>query len=340
MKNFAATLVILLCVPSIAQPLSFGSMQLEDRIYLSAGENYTTKIYFFNLYETTAHIRANVSIAPEGWFVEIFPPPHEEVMEMDGLKVKFEENLHVDPRSGEPILIEGIGSVPSENLSVKIGVPPGTKPGEYTVRIDCSANYFGQQAMVAMKQERGFEYKVIVGGGGKSKSIVISSTLHDLPIDFGIVRPGLVEQRAIGGFPMRIRIDLSNVPTTISIRGTDFTCMNESFPAESVRYSNRSDGPRVELANEYLVAPFQDWIVPETSSGEVREVYFWISIPRGQKPGKYSSTFSIEVNPVDVEPMEIPEREIVVVTPTPTPAGFELAIALASLLSAPAVRRR
>lgn len=129
----------------------------------------------------------------------------------------------------------------------------------------------------------------------------ISVTLQGVPIDFGSLNPGTVNQPAgaSNGFPMNVSIEPeTNVITNMSLRATDFTGAG-TIGVGNMSFSNSSSvSTATQMSTSYqgdaIYSNF-DAIPQPSGSAEIREVYFWITIPAGQTAGSYTSNVYIKV---------------------------------------------
>jgi len=365
-------IIILLFITSCAfaqEPvLNFATLQDEKSISMLQGGNYTTRLYFFNPYgNRVAHVRVYPAGVPEGWGVKIEPAIQNGTHDIGGTTVNYEENMDVEPEppvtqpGQNTIEISGIsGYVPAKIANI-IFTAPGNASGSYTIWIDATAGDISQSGMVGLVQGRRFEYVINVGGTAEKKpeKVLISSTISGIPINFQYVLPGHASQAMEGqGFPAKVRIDaLTNVATSIYLAGTDFRSEKISFGVSNMTYSNTSDGEKTEMSGDYsriVYSNLENIPPPSSDKPEVRELYFWLSVPPGQSQGNYANVISIAVTqtglvpaikltePVIVSVAVPPTTTIPVATTSKTPTpGFEILIAFAALtIVAFFVRRR
>lgn len=128
-----------------------------------------------------------------------------------------------------------------------------------------------------------------------SISEIISLTATDYNNDgikFGTVSPGMVDQPA-DGQPAQGAVTLTigketNVNVYVKVKGTDFSGPG-TIPVGNVKY-NDSNTP---ASAKTLTGDYVTWysVSPPLSQNDVRQVYYWLSMPAGQVAGNYTSTF-------------------------------------------------
>lgn len=124
---------------------------------------------------------------------------------------------------------------------------------------------------------------------------IISFTVTDYGdngIQFGSLDPGETDRPADwAGEQGAVTITIgqeTNVDVNVQVMGTDFSGSTGTIPIGSVKYDADSDpGGADTLTGSYVT-----WY-PVGAPGEdhVTQVYYWITIPPGQLPGDYTSTF-------------------------------------------------
>ncbi|MCD6477450.1 MAG: hypothetical protein J7K87_00385, partial [Candidatus Aenigmarchaeota archaeon] len=91
----------------------------------------------------------------------------------------------------------------------------------------------------------------------------------------------------------------TTVSTNLTLRGlNNFSSGSSYFNIGNLTYSNVSTiGTGIPMTSSYPEPPFDNWLnIPEPSGTEINHsVYFWVSIPQGQKPGTYTTTIYIKV---------------------------------------------
>jgi len=187
MVNMRIALAILLAVvvlASFTSPLqaeenarySFASAQGEKEIRVAPGGEGKGVIYFYNIDgNRITHISLSVNHPPDGWKVDIQPPSHELEVQVNDIPVTIAENLHVEPAtslSEEPrtvpdgmacVQIPTRGYVLAVPAHITIGIPESAKLGtEMDITISAEAQWLGQTGSAAMKQERDFQFTVVV----------------------------------------------------------------------------------------------------------------------------------------------------------------------------------
>jgi hypothetical protein len=166
MKSHVVAVLWILVLMQVAGAQHF-ALQQEKSLPFKPGENYTTKLYFYNLYwNKTLHIQISVSNIPYGWSVVIEPEPRNVTVTTAGKMISFQENLYVPPSApvakttsrGEYITIKGInGSIPAKVAFITISVPSNESLGQvYTMSVNVTAIWFEEGQM--KKREEVFEY--------------------------------------------------------------------------------------------------------------------------------------------------------------------------------------
>ena len=122
---------------------------------------------------------------------------------------------------------------------------------------------------------------------------VISFTVIDYNNDgvkFGSINPGQADQPADwgdsqGAVTLTVGSE-TNVDVGVQLRGTDFSGPG-SIGIGTVKYDADSDPTGAGI----LTTSYVTWYSVPASTHNTTQVYYWISIPGGQKPGDYSSSF-------------------------------------------------
>jgi hypothetical protein len=124
----------------------------------------------------------------------------------------------------------------------------------------------------------------------------ISFTIEDYDDDgiiFGDLDPGQTDQPADwggGGGAVTITVGAeTSVDVDVQVMGTDFSRITGggTIPIASVKYDDDDDpGGASTLTDAYVT-----WYSVEAHTSDVRQVYYWLTIPPGQSAGDYESTF-------------------------------------------------
>ncbi|MCD6477759.1 MAG: hypothetical protein J7K87_02025 [Candidatus Aenigmarchaeota archaeon] len=183
MKKIVLILVTVILMSSFvfAQGAAYnlGTMQKDKVIEVEPGKSATTKIYFYNIFgNRITHVKLNVEEAPEGWGIEINPELHNVTLNVTGVIIHVEENLYTipcsmdkdwcptndtTPREGvEYLTASGVdGKVPAKYVTITVHAPSGTPLWkEYPLKITATANWYGEAGMVALSQQRDFDYTI------------------------------------------------------------------------------------------------------------------------------------------------------------------------------------
>ncbi|MBN1863091.1 MAG: hypothetical protein JW790_05555, partial [Dehalococcoidales bacterium] len=129
------------------------------------------------------------------------------------------------------------------------------------------------------------------GGGAEIISFTITD-YGDNGVNFGSLDPGDPGRPAdwdesLGAVTITIGSE-TNVDVDVQIMGTDFSGSAGTFPIASVKYADESDpAGAASLPDSY----FTWYSVAAPATDHVTQVYYWITIPPGQLPGDYTSTF-------------------------------------------------
>lgn len=156
---------------------NFGTLQKDRIIVIEPGKSATTKILFFNIWgNRITHITLSVAEAPEGWKVDIEPKLHNVTLNITGVIITIEENLHAIPckldkdwcPTNDTIPREGveyftasgvIGKIPAKYATITITAPADAPLWQnYPLRITAIANWYGEAGAVALSQQRDFDY--------------------------------------------------------------------------------------------------------------------------------------------------------------------------------------
>lgn len=122
----------------------------------------------------------------------------------------------------------------------------------------------------------------------------ISFTVTDYNGDgvkFGSLSPGSVDQPAdqnatVGAVTLTVGNE-TNVDVGIYLKGTNFTKGGDTIPITNVKYNDdNTTAGASSMSAEYVW-----WYTVPAFTENVTQCYHWISIPSGQAPGDYSSTF-------------------------------------------------
>lgn len=155
---------------------SFASAQGAKDLKVAPGGEVEGLIYFYNIDgNRITHIKLAAGSSPDGWQVEIEPAEHTTEVLVNGAAFRISENLYVEPSgvmSVEP------GSIPAGMVSIKIPnrgyvfavpaviviqAPPSAQAGQMVgITVSAEASWLSQGGGVAMKQERDFQYNVLV----------------------------------------------------------------------------------------------------------------------------------------------------------------------------------
>lgn len=290
--------------------VSFGTIQEEKEIFLQ--DEYTTYLHFFSPYgNRDLHIQIKPA-PPPGWEIIVEPPLVNRTHQIGGRIVAFEENLNISTSGPEQ----------AEKVKIRIA-PKEVEAGKHLISIDATAYDLSAMGLVGLAQSRRFQWVVNVGPGEKKVvNETISSTVSNLPIEFGIIRPGLTERaKENEGFPMKVKIDeLTTTDVSLLLAGSDFFADSRSFGIGNLSYSDSPTGIRTRMDNVYREPPYE-W--RNLSAGDEKEIYFWITVPTAQPPGTYTTTISVAISPAELVPeAEFAKAEVigvVPITPTPTP---------------------
>lgn len=134
-----------------------------------------------------------------------------------------------------------------------------------------------------------------------SGTISVTLSLNDSAsgITFGTVNPGTNNNSAANY--LIITIDLAtNVATNITQNATGFSGV-DTLDLSNLRYSNATGNPGLtsatNMTTSYPAPPFSNWLnVPKPSgSSNVRDVYYWLTIPSTLTAGDYSTNINIKV---------------------------------------------
>lgn len=138
-------------------------------------------------------------------------------------------------------------------------------------------------------------------GGGVSnaqtftvEAVNISFTVTDYGgdgIKFGSLDPGMTDSPADqtptqGAVTLTIGVD-TNVAVNVQIRGNNFSSGPGNIPIGNVKYNNSN----ITSGASTMQTTYVTWYTAPARTGDTRQCYHWISIPAGQPPGAYISTF-------------------------------------------------
>jgi len=182
MKKIALILVFVLLMSSFvfAQGAAYnlGTMQKDKVIEVEPGKSATTKIYFYNIWgNRITHIKLDLVEKPD-WNIEMQPELHNVTLNVTGIIIHVEENLYTVPCSidgkwcptDDTKPMEGVeyltasgvdGKVPAKYVTITVHAPSGTPLWkEYPLKIVATANWYGEAGMVALSQQRDFDYTI------------------------------------------------------------------------------------------------------------------------------------------------------------------------------------
>jgi hypothetical protein len=155
---------------------SFASAQGAKDLKVAPGGEVEGLIYFYNIDgNRITHVKLAASSIPDGWQVEIEPAEHTTEVLVNGAAFRVSENLYVEP-SG--VMSVAPGSIPAGMVSIKIPnrgyvfavpavvvakVPSSAQAGQMVgITVSAEAIWLSQGGGVAMRQERDFQYNVLV----------------------------------------------------------------------------------------------------------------------------------------------------------------------------------
>ncbi|MEM3086384.1 MAG: hypothetical protein QXT68_04505 [Halobacteria archaeon] len=275
------------------------------------------------------HLLAAPVRVPPGWEVSV--EPARKTLTEGGYRV--EANLRLDP-----------GGRAAVTLTAKPG--PGASGG--ALQLDLTAAHLSPEGRAMAILTRALLYDLSVsasaaGASGKNETIVAG--LSDYPIKFGVIRPGVSENASSGaGFPLRVSLERgTDIPVTLSLRGSDFSAGSLTFPSAQMGVSSSAGGPRVPVALDFR-SLLPGWEAIAAGRRSEAEIYFWLEIPKGQPPGQYANTVAVGLSREGLRPLS-PDVPLGAPLPSPLQAttpphapspkpspGFEIAAALAALL--------
>jgi len=124
-------------------------------------------------------------------------------------------------------------------------------------------------------------------------NIYISFTVTDYSgdgIKFGSLNPGTTDQPADqtpsqGAVTLTVSTE-TNVDVNVQIRGDNFSGPG-NISIANVKYNSVN----TTLGASTMQTSYVTWYTVSAYAGDVHQCYHWISIPAGQTPGDYSSTF-------------------------------------------------
>ena len=169
---FAIFLSISLVAAQEDAKYNFGSAQADKELKVNPGGEIITKLFFYNIYgNRITHINLEVSDFPENWIISLTPEAHDADVNVSGVITTVNENLYVEISEAfdeipenVPEGIEYISSsvvyIGANPVEIKIKVPENEKFGSYTLRIDASAFWLGQEGTAEIQQSRSFDYKI------------------------------------------------------------------------------------------------------------------------------------------------------------------------------------
>lgn len=122
----------------------------------------------------------------------------------------------------------------------------------------------------------------------------IDMTLSNVPVNFGNISSNISNQSAI--LPLNVTIhSTTNVNVNLTLNGSDFMAGIYSFGVGNLSYSNSSSGTITRMSAVFPLPPYADWVNITKQATINRSLYFWISIPKEQNAGVYSSNINIRV---------------------------------------------
>ena len=164
--------ILLVSLASVSAGYNFGSMQPEKVFSLNPGQEFMTKIYFYNVYgDKPTHVKLEIVEQPEDWDVELIPELEEVGYDVSGIIQTIEENLVVEESEvlDEPGKeIEGIeyirskvGYIGANFVELKIFIPEDEELGETkNILVKANAFWLGSSGMLDINQEREFDYTI------------------------------------------------------------------------------------------------------------------------------------------------------------------------------------
>ena len=169
---FAIFLSISLVAAQEDAKYNFGSAQADKELKANPGGEIITKLFFYNIYgNRITHIKLDVSDFPENWIISLTPETHAASVDISGVITTVNENLYVEiseafdeiPKfvpEGIEYISSSVGYIGANPVEIKIKVPENEKFGSYTLRIDASAFWLGQEGTAEIQQSRSFDYKI------------------------------------------------------------------------------------------------------------------------------------------------------------------------------------
>lgn len=166
---------------------NFASVQSTRNISVQAGGEGSALLYFYNASgNRITYITLVLDAAPEGFAVDIVPPPKAIDVQVGGTVVTVSPNLYVEPGTllSQPVsdVPEGSASIPladgtyvvAKVVEVRLRAPAEATPGPAgTVRVVGEAAWLGQAGAASLKQARDFEFTVeVVAPGGDSERVL------------------------------------------------------------------------------------------------------------------------------------------------------------------------
>ncbi len=319
-------------------PFLLASVQEETELAAPPGGSVTTPLAFANEGRVPLYILLTPARVAPGWNLTVEPPARL----LSGEGFRAEANLRLEP---------------GQTMRVVLTLKAPSTSGEGTLQVDGVAAHFTENGKAQALLARSFAYNLSLGSGpgGAKKNETIVAGLSDYPIRFGIIIPGRVgNASAEGGFPLRVWLmDRTSVPATLSVRGTDFTVGDLTFPAGQMGVSpGREESGRVPVSTAFQ-SLFPDWADLAAGKEALKELYFWLSIPKGQPPGQYANALTVALSrqgtlPASpavprTEALPSPSPTAAATTPPPTPRptpGFDIGLALLALAAGNVLYRR
>lgn len=320
-------------------PFLLASVQEETELAAPPGGSVTTSLAFSNEGRVPLYILLTPARVAPGWNLTVEPPARP----LPGDGFRADSNLRLEPgQTGRAVLslqapLTGVGG---------------------TLQVDGVAVHFAEGGKAQALLARAFAYDLSLGSGpgGAKKNETIVAGLSDYPIRFGIIVPGRAgNASAEGGFPLRVWLmNRTSVPATLSVRGTDFTVGDLTFPAGQMGVSpGREESGRVPVSTSFQ-SLFPDWAGLAAGKEALKELYFWLSIPKGQPPGQYANTLTVALSrqgalPASpavprTEPLPSPSPTAAATNAPPTPPrptpGFDIGLALLALATGNVLYRR
>lgn len=322
-------LLLLLVLPAAgaAPPFLLGSTQQGTDLAAPSAGSVSAALVFSNEGRVPLHLLVTPVKVPAGWEVAV-EPARRPLAEGD---YRVEANLRLDPgQRGVVTLLAKAGS----------NATPGS------LQMDATAAHLSPEGRALALLSRAFTYNLSVSSSGartEGRNETIVAGLSDYPIKFGFIRPGVSGNATSGaGFPLRVSVEpTTDIPTTLVLRGSDFSAGGLTFPAGQMGVSPAAGEAQVPLAPDFRsLLPAWERMVPGVRTEH--DLYFWLQIPKTQPPGQYANTVAVGVSREGLRPLspDVPQGEPLPspspTAPPPAPSpkpspGFEIGAALAAL---------